>query len=79
MRQSKTTFFQKGDTKSINDFIPVEDFDQLLDDGYELIVITTPSKRYTATVDDWLDYGYLDLIDEDAEVRVLSRAYMGQS
>lgn len=79
MPKPKTTYFQDGESKAINDSIPVEDFDQLVDDGYELIVIITPTKRYTASIDEWMDFGYLDLVDQDAEVRVLSRAYMGQS
>jgi hypothetical protein len=58
--------------------IPSELFDQWIDEGYDDIVIICPSHRYVSTIDDWLDYGYIDL-DYDVEVRVLPKAYFGSA
>lgn len=58
--------------------LPCEDFDKWLDEGYDDIVIVCPSKRYVSSIEDWLDYGYLDM-DYDVEVRVLSKSYFGRA
>ncbi len=58
--------------------IDVDEFDTIVDGGYDDILIVTPRARFIASVDEWLDYGYIDL-DGDAEVRSLSRAYMGRA
>jgi len=55
--------------------IAVDEFDALVDEGYDDIVVITPRNRYIASIDEWLDYGYIDL-DGDTEVRVLHRSYM---
>lgn len=52
------------------------EFDELVDAGYELIIIVTPKRRYIASVDDWLDYGYHDL-EGDEDIIVLNKSYMG--
>lgn len=78
MNQQKT-YFQAGKAGMLADDIPVDNFDQLVDDGYELIVITTETGRYTTTVEDWQDFGYVDLSDTDVEIRVLHRSYMSKS
>lgn len=57
--------------------IPTDAFDRMVDDGYDAILIVARGKRYYATVDDWLDYSYID-IRGDEEVRVLNRSYMGR-
>jgi hypothetical protein len=54
----------------------VDDFDALVDAGFDDILILTPRTRYVATIDDWLDYSYIDL-EGDAEVRTLHKAFMG--
>lgn len=53
-----------------------DSFDDLIDRGYDDILIVCPTKRYIASIDEWLDYGYIDL-DGDVEVRVLHKSYMG--
>jgi hypothetical protein len=60
--------------------IEVAEFDALVDEGYDDIVIVSPKGRYIATVDEWLDYGYIDVNDDDGtEVRVLQRSYMARA
>lgn len=62
--------------------MPTTEFDRLVDEGYETIVVVTPTTRYTATVDEWQDYGYFDSVsgaDEggpEVEVIVMHRSYM---
>ena len=53
-----------------------DEFDNMLDAGYDDILIITPRGRYIASLDEWLDYSYIDL-DGDVEVRVMHRSYMG--
>ena len=57
--------------------IEVNEFDRLLDEGYDDILVITLKDRFIASLEDWLDYGYVDL-DGDAEVRVLHRSMMGR-
>lgn len=57
--------------------MPVDEFDRLVDEGYDDIVVITPRQRYIASIDEWLDYSYIDLEDVDVEVRVLQKSYMG--
>lgn len=57
--------------------IEADEFDALLDSGVDDVVVITPKGRYLASIDDWLDFGYMDLIG-DVEVRVLQKAYMGR-
>jgi hypothetical protein len=78
MAQSKTYFKKAPDGLSAFS-ISVEEFDRILDEGYELIVVTTPTTRYTSDIEEWIDYGYIDLIDEDVEVRALHRSFMVKS
>jgi hypothetical protein len=52
------------------------EFDALVDKGIEVIIIITPKRRYIASVDDWLDYGYHDL-EGDEDIIVLNKSYMG--
>lgn len=56
--------------------IPTDDFDRLVDEGYDDILVITPRGRYVASIDEWLDYSYIDL-DSDTEIRVMHRSYMG--
>ena len=66
-------------------FIQSAEFDQIVDDGYDIIVFVTPKGRYTAGVDEWQDYGYYDIepgvldIDDDIEVIRLNKSYMGKA
>jgi hypothetical protein len=62
----------------INVIIMCDEFDRLVDENYDDIVIVTPARRYVSSLDDWLDYGYID-IDGDVDVRVLGRAYFGRA
>lgn len=57
--------------------IEVTEFDALVDAGYDDILLITPKGRFIASLEEWLDYGYVDL-DDDVEVRVMQRAYMGR-
>jgi NDP-sugar pyrophosphorylase family protein len=41
------------------------EFDEIIEAGYDYIVITGPSYRLTSTIDDWLDYG----THEESETR----------
>lgn len=41
--------------------IPVEVFDKLVDEGIEWTVFIDPNRgRYTASIDDWLDYSFYE-------------------
>lgn len=51
-------------------------FNTIVDSGCEIIVIITPKRRYVASVDDWMDYGYFD-VDDDEDIIVLNKSYMG--
>lgn len=57
--------------------MPTETFDSLVDEGYDDILIITPRHRYIASIDEWLDYSYIDLTEGDVECRVMHKAYMG--
>ena len=61
-----------------NIIILSDEFDRLVDENYDDIIIITPARRYVSSLDDWLDYGYLDL-SGDVEVRVLGRSYFGRA
>jgi hypothetical protein len=76
---TQKTHFIKAATETAAFDIPVTEFDELVDQGFELITITTPKARYVSSIDDWLDFGYLDLTDSDVEVRTLHTVYMGKS
>ena len=56
--------------------IEVDEFDALVDEGYDDILVISPKGRFVASLDEWQDFGYIDL-DDDVEVRVLHRSYMG--
>lgn len=56
--------------------ITSDDFDLLVDEGYDDILIITPRHRFIASIDEWLDYSYIDL-DGDVEVRTMNKSYMG--
>ena len=56
--------------------IEIDEFDRLVDEGYDDIVIVSPRGRYIASIDEWLDFGYIDL-DGDTEIRVLHKSFMG--
>lgn len=53
-----------------------DQFDWLLDAGYDDILVITPIHRYIASLDEWLDFGYVDS-NENGEFRVLPKAYFG--
>lgn len=57
--------------------IEVDEFDSLVDDGYDDILVITLKARFVASLEDWLDYGYVDL-EGDVEVRTLHRSYMSR-
>ena len=57
--------------------IEVDEFDTLIAEDYDDICIITPRARYVASLDEWIDYGYIDL-DDDVDIRVLQRSYMGR-
>ncbi len=58
--------------------LPVDEFDALVDSGYDDIVVVTPRGRWIASIDEWQEYGYVDL-EGDSELRVLHRSYMGRA
>lgn len=62
----------------INVIVSADDFDRLIDEGYDDIIILTPKARWVVSIDEWLDYGYIDL-DGDVDVRVLNRSYFGRA
>jgi hypothetical protein len=61
-----------------NVIVLLEEFDKLVDEGYDDIIIITPDNRYVASIDDFLDYGHLD-VTGDVEVRVLHRSFLGRA
>lgn len=61
-----------------NVIVLLDEFDKLVDEGYDDIIILTPDSRWVASIDDFLDYGYIDLAG-DVEVRVLHRSYLGRA
>lgn len=54
-------------------------FDQLVQQGYDLIVILGPTFRLTSTLDDWLDYGHYEAEDTDYEFISLRTSRMEKS
>jgi hypothetical protein len=54
------------------------EFDRLVDEGYEDMLIITPDSRYVVSIDDWLDYGY-DAVHGGREVRMLHRSFLGRA
>ena len=77
MRRNKTHYIHtERDFSTFS--IESDEFDRLVDEGYESILVVTPRARFIASVDEWLDYGFIDL-DGDVEVRVLHRSYMGRA
>jgi hypothetical protein len=57
--------------------IEVDEFDALVDEGYDDIMLVTPKGRFIASLDEWQEFGYID-IDQGSDVRVLQRSYMGR-
>lgn len=59
----------------------VGEFNDIVDQGYEFIVIVTPTHRWTSTVEDWQDYGYYSYEDNGGQIEItcLSRGYMSLS
>jgi len=76
MGSKRKTHFTHVERDFLAHNINADEFDALVDEGYDDIVVITPKARYIASIDEWLDFGYIDL-DGDTEVRVLHRSYMG--
>lgn len=57
-------------------WMPLPQFDALVDEGYDDVLIITPLHRYLVSLDDFLDYGYLTNNGE-TEVYALGKAYIG--
>jgi hypothetical protein len=55
--------------------IESDEFNRLVDLGYDYITFFGPNYRLTASVDDWLDYGRYDMVD-DVDVIVLRTSRM---
>jgi hypothetical protein len=55
--------------------IESEQFNTLVDAGYDYITLLGPNYRLTASIEDWLDYGRYDLVD-DVDVIVLRTSRM---
>ena len=75
------TFTVWLDHEFISHHVAVTDFDKMVDGGVDDILIITPKGRWLSSLDDWIDYGYVDVEDNDPstdEVRVLHRSYMGR-
>lgn len=62
--------------RGLSFFLEATDFDAMVDEGVDVLVIVTPSRRYVSAIDDWFDYGYHDL-EGDVDVIVLNKSYMG--
>lgn len=74
MPQSKVYFLKATDDRAVFS-IPTEEFNNVVDQGYELIAVTTPTSRYVSDVEDWLTIGYTEYDGED-EIMVLHRSFM---
>ncbi len=68
--------------KTTEDFstfvLSTDDFDYLLDHGFDDIAIVTPRGRWVASIDDWLDYSYFDNRDH-VDIRVMNKSYMSKA
>lgn len=71
----KSYILKRSEDVGLTFAINSDEFDRIVDDGYDFIVIVTPARRYTASIDDWYDYSWLD-VDLDTDVRVMRRAEM---
>lgn len=78
MAMKRRVWTAKVDRPLIAFTIGVDDFDELVNEGWDDIMVVTPHGRYVASLEDWLDYSYIDL-DGDAEVRVMHFSYMGRA
>lgn len=81
----KTYTIRHNGPVTLSFHLPVDDFDRIVDEGYDVIVFVTSKSRYTAGVDEWQDYGYYDVepgvtnVDPDVEVIRLNKSYMGKA
>jgi len=59
-------------------YFTTEKFNDIVDQGYEYIVIVTPTYRLTSTVEDWQDYGYYSFEDNEGRIEIfcLSASHM---
>lgn len=57
--------------------LTTDDFDAILDQGFDDIAIVTPRGRWVASVDDWLDYSYFDNRNYQ-DIRVMNKSYMAK-
>lgn len=78
------TIRHEGPDNFLTFYIPSDEFDGIVDGGYEVIVFVTHKGRYSATVDEWQDYGYYDVepgqrdSDPDVDVIRMNKSYMGR-
>jgi len=54
-------------------------FNELVENGYDLIVIVGPTYRLMSTIDDWLDFGNYSADDTDYEFITLKTNRMEKS
>jgi hypothetical protein len=76
-RLPKTYTIHVPDAKGLAYHLGSELFDSIVDGGYDIILLVTPTRRYITTVEDWQDYGYYD-VDDGEDIIVLNKSYMSR-